>query len=174
MVTKTRNRKRVVSSRTSHRKRIEYLIKQTPTNSKGVASEIEISAHWAKYVCVLISGFIEQSIKEMLFEYASETTEQRVLKYIQSTWNESKNMKCDPIKEILTSFDELWGNNFETWLDKDERKKQINEIISWRNRIAHGEEANTTNVTLVSVTEKFKIACDLVDFIEESIWAEAA
>ena len=43
---------------------------------------------------------------------------------------------------------------------------EVNEIIKWRNDIAHGNEANTNNVTRGSVANKFKVACELVDFVE--------
>lgn len=75
-------------------------------------------------------------------------------------------MKCDAISEILGHFDPAWQTSFDSWLGEKERKKEINEIISWRNNIAHGKESNTNNVTLGSVKTKMNVACELVDFLE--------
>ena len=75
-------------------------------------------------------------------------------------------MFCVSISEILEHFDTGWFENFNEWVGDDERKKEINEIITWRNNIAHGKESTTNNVTIGSVRTKFKTACDLIDFLE--------
>ncbi|MBD0865935.1 MAG: hypothetical protein GDA36_10225 [Rhodobacteraceae bacterium] len=76
-------------------------------------------------------------------------------------------MKCENITKILNNLDKMWSSEFDIWIRLYERKKEINETIEWRNRIAHGEESNTTNVTLHSISNKFRIACKLVDFLEK-------
>lgn len=81
-------------------------------------------------------------------------------------------MKCNAIIDLLGNFDDNWRVSFENWLGDDERVKEMNEIVNWRNNIAHGNEANTNNVTLNSVSNKFRIACDLVDFVEELLHVE--
>ena len=123
---------------------------------------------------LLISGFIEQAVKEIILEHASATSSGRIRKYVEGTWPNSKNMRCDAIREILGHLDQAWSASFDAWLQEDERKKEINEIISWRNDIAHGKESNTNNVTLSSVSTKFQVACQLVDFIEALPQAPAA
>ncbi|MGR3366703.1 HEPN domain-containing protein [Sagittula sp.] len=163
-----------VANRTKYRQRIQSLVKNPPSSEGDVASELEIKAHWAKYTCVLISGYIEQAVKEIILEHASATSAPRIRKYIEGTWPNSKNMRCDAIRDILDNLDVTWSTRFDEWLGQDERKKEINEIISWRNDIAHGKETNTNNVTLGSVSTKFKIACELIDFLEGLPLEEAA
>jgi hypothetical protein len=161
------------SERQRYRTRIQSLIAKPPSAGDGLGSELEFQAHWAKYTCVLISGYIEQAIKEIVLEHASATAAPRIRRYVEGTWPSSRNMKCDAISELLKSFDEAWDARFTSWLETAERKKEINEIIKWRNDIAHGKEANTNNVTIGSVKTKFKIACDLVDFLEVLPMADA-
>ena len=156
-----------ITDRMRYRQRIADLVKKPPTNVTGTGSELDVHAHWAKYTCVLVSGFLEQAIKEIFLEHAYANSSPRVRKYVAGTWPTSKNMKCDAIKEILGHFDGMWVTGFEEWLNGSERRKEINEIINWRNAIAHGKEENTNNVTLASVSNKFEIACDLIDYIEE-------
>lgn len=160
--------------RQKYRTRIKSLIDKPPTASDGIGSELEVHAHWAKYTCVLISGFIEQAIKEIVLEHASATAAPRIRRYVEGTWPSSKNMRCDAISDILANFDDAWTVKFSIWIGEGERKKEINEIIKWRNDIAHGKESNTTNVTISSVKTKFKIACELVDFLEALPNADAA
>lgn len=155
-----------VADRIRYRQRISSLMSKAPVATDGIGSELEIQAHWAKYTCVLISGFIEQAVKEIVLEHASVTSSGRIRKYIEGTWPNSRNMRCDAIHEILDHLDNAWSVRFDDWIKEDERKKEINEIISWRNSIAHGKESNTNNVTLGAVSKKFSVACELVDFLE--------
>ena len=154
-------------SRTRYRQRLRKLVRKPPTGGESAGYETEVEAHWAKYICVLISGFIERAIKEILLEHAHKHANIQVYKYIEDTWPKSTNMKCDVIARVLGQFDKEWQTGFEKWLNGSERKKEINEIVKWRNAIAHGKEEDTNNVTLASVASKFKIACDLIDFIEK-------
>jgi hypothetical protein len=72
------------------------------------------------------------------------------------------------ISQILGQFNENWKIHFESWLDEDEsRKSHINSIVKWRNSIAHGQEANTTNVTMPSVKSAFITITETVSFIED-------
>lgn len=163
-----------IADRSRYRQRIQSLVSNPPKRTDSFGLEIETHAHWAKYTCVLISGFIEQSVKEIVLEHASATSAPRMRKYIEGTWPSSKNMRCDAIREILDHLDIRWATSFDVWVGENERKKEINEIIKWRNDVAHGKEANTNNITLGSVSNKFKIACELVDFIETLPQQDAA
>lgn len=155
------------SDRVRYRARISLLIKNPPQGNGGGISEFEANAHWAKYVCVLVSGYIEQSVKEVLLEHSAKSAAPRVSSYVEKTWPVSKNMACSAIFEVLGHFDTRWSEKFTAWVDeKEERKKEINEIVAWRNSIAHGKESSTNNVTIGSVSTKFKSACELVDFLE--------
>ncbi|TMO72594.1 HEPN domain-containing protein [Pseudoalteromonas aurantia] len=145
----------------------------------------ETQAEDAKYLAVLVSGYLEQAIKEVLLEYSSSTSAPNVSKYIKDSWPTSRNMNVENIKNILKQFNEEWADKFSDWLvehnglngceqgstkrksvKKADRKSDVNTIVSWRNYIAHGQESKTTNVTLVSVKEKFNTINELVAFIE--------
>lgn len=156
-----------IPNRVLDRQRLRNLVNKPPTSAEGIGHETAVKAHWAKYICVLISGFVEQAIKEIIFEHVSSKTSPRVNKYVVDTWPKSTNMKCEAIGKILGSFDKKWEEVFNDWLSESERRKEINEIISWRNEIAHGRESNIGSVTLPSVANKFQIACNLIDFIDE-------
>lgn len=155
-----------VTDRVRYRHRIRDLLKKEISTADDPGLESELQAHWAKYTCVLISGFLEQAIKEILLHHVESNSQTRVKRYVEKSWPNSKNMKADAIREMLEQFDEGWAEQFNQWISKGERKKEVNEIIRWRNDIAHGNESNTNNVTRSSVSNKFKVACDLVEFIE--------
>ncbi|GBQ98679.1 HEPN domain-containing protein [Gluconobacter cerinus] len=150
--------------RHSYRARLEALARKSP-------SDPEEQADWAKYVSVLISGYIEQSFKEILLEFVSSHEISRLDKYISDTWPESRNMKISNIDFILRSFDLSWSEKFNRWLEsKDNYKSEINSLIASRNDIAHGKEANTTNVTLRSMRYRLAISLELIDELGSIIY----
>ena len=133
-------------------------------------SDPEDQAHNAKYLAVLVSGYLEQAVKELLLDYVSHGSRSQILRYIEQTWPTSRNMKADNIKDILNQFNPSWSDDFLAWLGQDEkRKSNINSIVRWRNGIAHGQESNTTGVTLVSVRNAFSTISDLVSLIETMV-----
>lgn len=143
------------------------MLASPPVFGGDPSSSIEGQAQWAKYACVLVSGFIEQAMKEILLSYSSTKSAPAVHRYIEKTWPSSKNMNAGAIAEILGKFDQSWEKRFLEWLDESiERKAIINNIVAWRNNIAHGNESNTTGVTMSSVKNGFSCACKLIDFVE--------
>lgn len=166
-----------------YRSRILHLFSLYEKNSNT-----EKQAEDAKYLAVLVSGYLEQAIKEILLQYSVSTSGTSVAKYIKDSWPSSKNMNTKNIEEILKQFNERWAQEFNNWLNTSDtnseddsarkkrrstvltdRKSDINSIISWRNYIAHGQESKTTNVTLVSVKDKFETINKLVVFMENLI-----
>lgn len=153
----------MASPRHSYRARLEGLAEKTP-------EEPEEQADWAKYLCVLISGYLEQAFKEILLEFAGQHDANRLQNYIEGTWPESRNMKTANIREILNHFDQGWAASFDQWLAAgDQYKSEINSLIVSRNDIAHGKEANTTNVTLRSTRNRLRIVLELVEFLENLV-----
>lgn len=155
----------------SHEKcksRIEYLLKEYLKESSD--DDIESLSHKAKYLAVLISGYLEQAIKEILINYVHHGARSQIHRYIEETWPISMNMSTKNINNILQKFDKGWGEDFTSWLNEEDRRTgDINNLMSWRNNIAHGNELNTNGVTLVSVKEKLSTITELVSFIENLV-----
>jgi hypothetical protein len=148
-----------------YKSRIANLLKSFDEDSNP-----ESQAHSAKYLAVLVSGYLEQAIKELLLHYSSLGSRQQISRYIEETWPVSRNMTTVNIHTILYQFNKAWGDDFDDWLKQhEERKGHINAIVSWRNSISHGQESNTTGVTLVSVRAAFSSIKDLVSFIDTMV-----
>lgn len=139
-------------------------------NTYDKVDDPEDQAHNAKYLAVLVSGYLEQAVKELLLHYTYQGTRSQIAKYVEKTWPISRNMKVENIEIILNQFDPKWSDEFKDWIKDDEmRKNHINSIVKWRNSIAHGQESNTTGVTLVSVRNAFSTVGDLVSLIDSMV-----
>lgn len=161
------NTTRGAASRVLFRARLTELASRQPDQPEG-------ESDWAKYLTVLISGYLEQSIKDILLEFTASHNATHLTRYIEETWPESRNMKTSNIREILEKFQHDWGNQFVTWLaENDQYKSEINSLVAGRNDVAHGKEANTTNITLPNTRARLQIAFAVIQFLEGLILAEA-
>lgn len=159
-----------MSNRSRNRGHHQYKSRITHLFKFYEDSEPEAQAHNAKYLAVLVSGYLEQAVKEMLLHYTSEGARAQISKYVEKTWPISRNMKVDSIEAILNQFESKWGEEFQAWVKGDDKRRgHINSIVEWRNSIAHGQESNTHGVTLVSVRAAFSTVVGLVALLENMI-----
>jgi hypothetical protein len=158
--------------RSRHKGHDKYKSRITNLFKSYEDSDPETQTHNAKYLAVLVSGYLEQAVKELLLHYAFQGARPEISRYIEETWPISRNMNTKNINEILSRFNLKWSEEFLFWLEQDDnRKNNINSIVRWRNGIAHGQEANTTGVTLVSVRTAFTTIVGLVSLIDAMVRA---
>jgi hypothetical protein len=123
-----------------HRQKIEYLFKNVPSDSTGA---LEIQAHWAKYTCVAIYGYIENAVQELLRGYAGERCPPDVNNYVSSQLNYFQSANTENIARLLASFNKAWEQSLNSFLT-DEQKAAVNSVVGNRNRIAHGLDVSVT------------------------------
>jgi hypothetical protein len=158
--------------RSRHKGHDKYKSRITNLFKSYEDSDPETQTHNAKYLAVLVSGYLEQAVKELLLHYAFQGARPEISRYIEETWPIYRNMNTKNINEILSRFNLKWSEEFLFWLEQDDnRKNNINSIVRWRNGIAHGQEANTTGVTLVSVRTAFTTIVGLVSLIDAMVRA---
>lgn len=167
------NKKPRIPEREVYKRRIDSLLKNPPSTKIDSPGSMELDSHWAKYACVLVSGYMEKSVKELLLSYSQLKSESKVSHYLDKSWPNSMNMNSNNIIAIVGKFDKKWEAEIADWLGDgdgiDSNASIINSIVKTRNNIAHGSEKITTGVTINSVTKQFKIAKGLISKIEEII-----
>lgn len=167
----SRNARTRISERETYKRRLESFLKNPPSTKISGPASIELDNHWAKYACVLVSGYLEKSVKEILHDYALLKSENRVSFYIEKTWPKSMNMNSKNIVAMLGKFDKNWEEEIQTWLGtgKQSNSSAINSIVNTRNNIAHGSESKTNGVTMNSVSTQFDTAKALIAKLEDLI-----
>ena len=105
---------------------------------RSLASDPELQSHWARYLCVLVSGYLEIAVRSLLSEYARNTAGPITANYVQRTLEHSlQNPKMEKILEVVRTFSPEW----EATLRKDAEgrpKDGVDSIVANRNLIAHG------------------------------------
>jgi len=144
-------------------KRITDLFSKT---SAASTTDPELQAHWARYLCILISGFLENSIELLYSEYSKKTSSPPVYRYVTKQLDRVTNPNEDVIVQIAGSFDNDWRVKLQDFLDSDGRKEAINGIVYTRNQIAHGRD---TGISIVILKGYFTKAVAVIDFIEKQL-----
>lgn len=123
-----------------HRKKVNYLLKNVPKDDSG---SLEIQSHWARYTCIVMYGYIEDSIREILKSYADDRCPRELMNYISSQLGGFQSANVDNILRLLASFDKGWESAMNEFID-EERRAAINSVVGNRHRIAHGLDVSVT------------------------------
>ncbi len=111
------------------------------TKTANFSDDLELQAHWAKYLCILVSGFIESSIRGIFYNYAKSKSNISVSKFVENNLKLFYNPKMEKILHLTSKFNLEWERELRE-STKGELKDSIDSIVANRNQIAHGENVN--------------------------------
>jgi uncharacterized protein (DUF849 family) len=126
---------------------------------------MEVQSDFAKYLCVLVSGFLEKAVSALLEELAMRRSAPEVAAFVASELRYWMNPTTGKISDLLGSFSNAWRVRAEEFL-VDEKKEHINSLVALRNKIAHGESVGTS---LSQVKEYYKTTVTVVEFLADVI-----
>ena len=123
----------------------------------------EMRAHWAKYLCILTAGFVENSMRLTFSAFAETNASPTVHRYVESRLERIQNPKTEAIAQLLGSFDSAWRKSFEVFAVDNNRKDAIDSIMANRNQIAHGRYSG---ITIARVDQYLMRIVEVVEYIE--------
>ncbi len=139
-------------------KRIEQLLKTVPVDD---SAGLEIQSHWAKYICVVISGALEESIKNLFRPYVERRASSPISNFASNQLGFFQTATTDEIGKLLGKFDKRWEKDFSDFLT-EEIKTGVNSIVGNRHRVAHGLDSA---VTISQLKEWFPKVDELLHWI---------
>jgi hypothetical protein len=140
------------------KQKLDHLFEQT----KYLPENAAIQSHWARYLCVLISGFIENSVSAIYSEYAGRVASPHVANYVDNQLRRFQNPNMERILQLTRSFNRQWAENLEI-STKGELKDAVDSVISTRNSIAHGRYVE---ITYHRVQDYYKNTVKVIELIE--------
>jgi len=141
--------------------RLSSLLEKTTEVSKG---DLELQSHWAKYICVLCAGFLENSLTEIYAEYTRVSANEAVAGYVARQLDRLQNPNVQKILDTTYQFKKSWGDMLSDYIAQDGRKEAIEAIMTNRHKIAHGEDSN---ITISRVKEYLAKIVEVVEFMEK-------
>jgi len=149
----------------SHRQRIDTLFSKVASISNPADQ-----SEWSKYLCVLVSGFIEESLRVLLEEYTRTHSGPNIQNFVGKQIGNITNCKTSRILEVLSKFSQDWAEDFSNQIQArssitDEIKNSIDSVIANRHDIAHGRNVGITYTRISNYYNNIKKAVDILDTI---------
>ena len=88
----------------AQRRRIEALF----TKADSLSQDPELLSHWAKYLCVLVCGFLENSVELCLVAYCKKRGDENINNFVSTQMRSFQNPKMGKIVELFGSFSKTW------------------------------------------------------------------
>lgn len=123
----------------------------------------QIELHWGQYMCIMVSGFLENSLQTVYRNYASQASDRNVANYVSGQLRRVRNPDAGRFIELARAFNPGWGKALSAFIDQNGRRAAIDEIHRNRNLSAHG---NQSTITLTEVRALLPKCVEVIDFIE--------
>ena len=133
--------------------------------ARELPAEAEYLSDFARYLCVLVCGFLEQATTELLLEYTRENCDdERILLRMERTLRRITNLNAEALLTTLGNFDSEWRNTLQIFLI-DEFKDSVDGIYALRNEIAHGRNVGVTMVRVGDYYARIKVVINKLEEI---------
>lgn len=145
---------------------LRSLIRRIGHNPLLREGELELHSHWAKYLCILTAGFLENSLRLSFAAYVRKQAAPRVADFVDSRLARIQNPKAQNVMDLSRAFDAAWAKELEKFLDDDNRRDAIDSIMNNRHQIAHGRHSS---ITVARVDQYLRRIADVVTFLERQL-----
>ena len=139
--------------------RLKQQLDATFKRAKRVGQDLELQADFARYLCVLVSGYIERAVVALVREHAQQKGAPTLQRFVEQQTKTFANPKVVRVQELLGSFDQNWQQDLKDSLD-DEQRDAVNSIVALRNTIAHG---GSVGLTYSNIRKYYQQAQHVID-----------
>ncbi len=112
-----------------------------------VDQDAELQADFSKYLCVLVSGFLEKAVSALIVDHARRTGAPSLGRFVHQRTKNLANTNSQKLINLMGDFDPNWRTSLEALLI-DDLKDAVDSVVNLRNQIAHGESVGVTYQTV--------------------------
>jgi RiboL-PSP-HEPN len=142
-----------------YQQRLDYLFKQTTL----FPDNIELQSHWARYLCILVSGYLEISVRVIYTKYARTKSVSYVANFVDDQLRNFQNPKMEKILELTRSFSPQWESELRI-ATEGEIKDAVDSIVANRHQIAHGENVG---ITYARIQKYYQNAVKVIEMLDK-------
>lgn len=140
--------------------------------AKQFEPDDELRSHLTKYICILCSGFIENSVYHAFSDIADKSCPPScVLTYTKAQLYKIQNANSEKIRELTKSFNPDWHDGIRDFLQEENRGSAINYILKDRHNIAHGRDSE---ITIGQLEIYLKKTIEVIKYIETKMMEASA
>ena len=141
--------------------RLKQKLDATFKRLDGAVLDSELQADFARYLCVLVSGYIETAAYELVVEHARHGGRPTFERFVDHRTRRFTNANFTKLKELLRDFDPDWAEYLENNVDSGS-KDAVNAVVALRNKIAHGD---SVGVTYRSISDYYSSVQQVIEMI---------
>ena len=150
----------------SNRSKIDNLL-----NKYRAADDDNLKKDIARYACVLVSGYIEESLRVIISDYAKGKSAPIISKFVDSKVNKVTNCHFNKIVEILKLFHPPWADKFceevgQREIIENQFKDIVDSVVATRHQIAHGKN---TGISIRIITDYYDCIKIVIEILDEAI-----
>lgn len=127
--------------------------------------EPDTQADYARYLCVLVTGFLEQSVVRVVLDYVNALGDPSLSRYVAETLRRPGSMQAQEILRLVGSFNEDWRTQLGQKLTTRHREA-IGSVYASRHKIAHGEDVD---LAYRQVRGDYDLVLEAIQFLEETV-----
>jgi hypothetical protein len=128
----------------------------------ALSHDLELQSHWARYLCVLTSGFLETSVRAIYGQYARTKAAPFVANFVNTQLRDFQNPKMAKILELTQCFSPDWEKTLSDAVE-GELKDAVDSIVANRHNIAHGREVGISYHAIRGYYDKAVKVVELID-----------
>ncbi|MHB1970625.1 MAG: HEPN domain-containing protein [Candidatus Dormibacteria bacterium] len=128
----------------------------------GAELSPELTSHYARYLCVQVSGNVEQAMRALIGEYCRLHAAPPIERYVAWRSREVRNLNRERLGQILQGFDPSWWSALEDRCGAE--LDAFSSLVALRNRVAHGED---TGATVATMYEYFQSTSRVMDELSQ-------
>lgn len=103
-------------------------------------SDPEVAGDLARYLCVRVSGYLEQATTIILRSHCVKNSWGDVQQFAMSWLDRMPNLSSVVLVNLVRRFNKQAADDLEEFLSVEERGSGLNALIGLRNDIAHGKQ----------------------------------
>lgn len=100
----------------------------------------EIAGDMARYLCVRVSGYLEQATATILRGHCAKNSWGTVHQFAVSWLDRTPNLNSDALVKLVRRFGSDSADQLQDFLSIEERASSLNALIGLRNDVAHGKQ----------------------------------
>ncbi len=129
-------------------------------------SALELRVDLAKFVCVRVCGYVEQSLVALATSHSESKSAPTVARFATSWLSRTQNPRRETLVEFARRFDHAWGDELNLLFDTIDPTETFNSLVQTRNDIAHGLSTGIGQDTLI---RHFSLAVDVVSWFTNKL-----
>ena len=141
--------------------RLEQRLDTVFTRVKMLGGDAELQSDFSRYLCILVSGYLETSAKELVLEYSRKCGNASLQRFVDQRTKQFTNAKTEKLKSLLNDFNPDWQSSLEAYV-VDDLKDAVDSIVTLRNKIAHGQSVGLTYQTVSNYYSRVKLVVSYI------------